>query len=84
MPSVTDEQYSQRVDDWARLAKLKSDKWIFKRFISLCGYNQMSELVAQVDETLSLKRIKLESKLRMDSKMKELHDFFTTDLDEAC
>lgn len=81
---MTDEDYSQRVDDWAKLAKLKGDKWLIKRAISLCGPNQLAEMISQIDEALSLKRIKLESKVRMSAKMKDLHDFFSSDLEEAC
>lgn len=77
MPAVTDELYSQRVDDWARLARLKCDKWILKRIISISGPNQLAEVIAQLDETMDVRRQRFDHQQRYLNKSKDLDKFFS-------
>lgn len=77
MPRVTDELYEQRVDDWAKLAKFKSNKWLLKRAINICGPNQLSELIIQMEETMSIHRERFDSQRRWINRSKELDKFFS-------
>lgn len=77
MGRISDEQHEQTFDDWAKLAKLKSNKWLLKRAISVSGANQLAELIAQLEETMDIRWSRYESQSRWLNKTRELDKFFS-------
>lgn len=77
MGRVTDELYEQRIEDWAKLAKLKSDKWLLKRAISISGPNQLADLIAQLEETMDIRWTRYDNQSRWLNKTRELDKFFS-------
>lgn len=64
MGKVTDELRNMRIDDLARMARFKSNKWLLKRAITVCGPNQLGELLKHMEASFEYRNSRFESQQR--------------------